>query len=381
MGTRRDFLTQSALASAAIVASPLASFAGTGKEKITEQPTPLLDTGKDGLFPAKFGLGGVAIGNGWHPNANEQITETLNTAWNAGVRYYDTSPFYGFGLSERRLGHFLSQKPREEFVISTKVGRIFEADRHFFDTYKNDGPDTLWKNPSPFKYKYDYTAAGVRRSIEDSLERLGIPSLDFVLIHDLSPDNSELGKNWTEEFEIAQKGAFPELTKMREEGLIKGWGLGVNSPQPILKALEVADPNIMLVAIQYTLFVHKIALNDIMPALDKRGIKAIIGGPLNGGFAAGLNRWNYGATIGADMPKDAYEKRDKISAIAKRYNLDVRTVALQFSASNPATGAVIPGASRPEQVTANVKSFTAKIPADLWSALKAAKLIEGNAPV
>lgn len=380
MATRRDFLTQSALATAALAVTPHAAFSKTDQ---TNLPSilPFLDRTGDGLFPSKFGLGGVGLGNGWHPNTNQQISETLITSWNAGVRYYDTSPFYGFGLSERRLGHFLSQKPRQEFMVSTKVGRVFEADRNFYDTYNNDNPNVLWKQPSPFKYKYDYTADGVRKSVEQSLERLGLSSLDYVLVHDLSPDNAELGKDWTKQFDIAEKGAFKELSKMRDEGLIKGWGLGVNSPEPIVKSLEVADPDIMLVAIQYTLFVHKYALNNVMPLLEKKGVKAIIGGPLNGGFAAGLDRWNYGASIGADMPKGTYETRERIAIIAKQYNLDVRTLALQFSASHPVTGAVIPGASRPEEVIENVKSFITQIPDDVWKELKAEKLIEENAPV
>lgn len=373
--TRRDFLTKTAMASAAIAAAPLVSFANMGKDSLKESEK--LKSLKDRLFPAKFGIGGVGLGNGWHVNTNEQITETLQAAWDAGVRFFDTAPLYGFTLSERRLGHFLLQKPREEFVISTKIGRIFESDKDLYKAYDENAPESLWRSPAPFKYKYDYSAAGVRRSVEDSLQRMGLSTLDFVLVHDLSPDTPDLGDKWVEHFEIAKRGAFPELTKMREEGIIKAWGLGVNTPQPIMKALEVADPNIMLVAIQYSLFEHKNALNKVMPALVGRNIQAIIGGPLNGGFAAGKDRWNYGGTV----PPEMLEKRKKVDSITSRYGIDTRTVALQFSAAHPAVGAVIPGASRPEQSRANVESFSAKIPADLWKELEAEKLIEQHAPV
>jgi Predicted oxidoreductases (related to aryl-alcohol dehydrogenases) len=376
MVTRRNFITKAAVASAAVAAAPLASFGRvTGNRE--NGPLQVPSGSKEKLwnaarFPSKFGIGGVAIGNGFHVNTNEQITRTLEAAWDAGVRYYDTSPFYGFGLSERRMGHFLFEKKREDFLISTKIGRVFEP-----DTQYDEAKGGLWKGQLNFKYHFDYSAEGVRKSIEDSLQRLGLSYIDMVLVHDLSPDTADLGEKWLDHFEIARKGAFPELTRLREEGVIKSWGLGVNTPQPILKSLEVADPDIMLVAIQYTLFDHKNALNHVLPALQERNIKVIIGGPFNSGFAAGKDRWNYGNTI----PGEMVEKREKINAVIRPYGVDLRTVALQFSALHPAVGSVIPGASLPEQAKANVESFAEKIPADLWRELKAEKLIEENAPV
>lgn len=319
-----------------------------------------------------YGIGGVAAGNAWHVNSNQQIDMALAAAWDAGVRYFDTSPFYGFGLSERRMGHFLFEKNRDEFVLSTKIGRVFEADPAF----KPD-PKSLWKGKLNFKYRFDYTAAGVRRSIEDSLQRLGLSSIDIVYVHDLSPDTGELGKNWMEQFNIAAKGAFPELTKMREEGIIKGWGMGVNTPEPILKAMEVADPNVCLVAIQYSLVDHKHALDKLFPAMEKKKVKAVIGGPLNAGFLANRERFNYGDTIPADM----LEKRKKINAVISKYNVDLRTVALQFAAAHPVVAAVIPGASSAEQASSNASAMATKIPAELWTDLKQAKLVEQLAPV
>lgn len=376
MANRREFIAKSTIASAALATTPFSLMAKNVESNsfsLAEKPKLIPNAGE--LFPSKFGLGGVGLGNGWHPNSNEQITEMMNAAWDAGIRYFDTSPFYGFGLSERRFGHFLSQKPREEFVISTKIGRVFEANRNFEANY--DSSKSLWKSPSPFSYKFDYTAAGVRKSIEDSLQRMGLTHFDMVLVHDLSSDTPDLGDKWVEQFEIAKKGAFPELTKMRDEGIIKGWGMGVNTPQPIMNCLEVADPNIMLVAIQYTLFDHKNAVNQVMPALEKRKVQAIIGGPLNAGFAANRDRWNYGNSI----PEEMVDKRKKINKVIKKYDVELATVALNFSALHPATGAVIPGASLAEQVEANVKSFNTKIPSELWEELKSKKLIEANVPV
>jgi D-threo-aldose 1-dehydrogenase len=372
--SRRAFLAKAALATAAVAVSGSSAFAAQSSQSITTTKQSKMSTNfiEDFKLPKNFGLGGVAAGNAWHVNSNQQIEMAMAAAWDAGVRYFDTSPFYGFGLSERRMGHFLFEKNRDEFVLSTKIGRVFDADPN----YKSD-PKSLWKGRLNFKYKFDYTAAGVRRSIEDSLQRLGLSSIDIVYVHDLSPDTGELGDKWMDQFNIAAKGAFPALTKMREEGIIKGWGMGVNTPEPILKAMEVADPDICLVAIQYSLVDHKKALNSLFPAMEKKKVKAVIGGPLNAGFLANRDRFNYGDTIPAEM----LEKRKKINAIIGKYNVDLRTVALQFSAAHPVVAAVIPGASTAEQASSNAAAMATKVPGDLWKELKQAKLIEQDAPV
>jgi D-threo-aldose 1-dehydrogenase len=164
---------------------------------------------------------------------------------------------------------------------------------------------------------------------------------------------------------------------MREEGIIKGWGMGVNTPDPITKCLEVADPDVMLVAIQYSLVEHENALNNLFPAMDTHNVKAVIGGPINAGFLANRDRFNYGGK----MPKDMVAKREKINAIVDHYHVDLATVALQFCAAHPTVASVIPGASTANQVKANVASFKTKVPADLWAELKKEKLIAANAPV
>ena len=370
MASRRQFITRMGLASAAVAAGPLAALGDIGGRN-TSSLTAWTDTDR-GTFPQNFGIGGVALGNGFHENSNDRISGTLQAAWEAGVRYFDTSPFYGHGLSERRLGHFLFEKKRDEFQISTKIGRVLYPDPGY-----KPGSSGIWKGRLNFSYRYDYSAAGTRRSIEESLQRLGLSSIDMVLVHDLSPDTEDMGGKWTEYFEQAEKGAFPELTRMREEGIIKGWGLGVNTPEPIMRVLDAADPDIMLVAIQYTIMEHKNALDNVFPKMAAKKVKAIIGGPLNAGFSAGLDRWNYKG----ELPAEMLEKRAKMNAILKKYNVELRTAALQFSAAHPVVGAVIPGASTAEQVRANVKSMSEKIPAAVWEELKSAGLIEKQAPV
>jgi len=356
MTTRRKFLTTSMLASAAAVAG---SSAAEKKAK----------NGKHYRTPVKIGMGGVALGNGFAVTPDELADETMAAAWEAGVRFFDTSPWYGLGLSERRFGHFLDGQKREDFVLSTKIGRLMTPDPDF--------KHGMWKGHLGFNYKYDYTAAGTRRSIEDSLQRMGLSSIDIVFIHDLSPDNGDMKDKWTDYFDIAAKGAMPELTKMRDEGIIKAWGFGVNRPQPILKALEVSDPDIFLAATQYSLMKHEEALEELFPACDKHGVSLVIGAPLNAGFLAGLDRYDYGGKI----PEGFKEKREKMMKVAKDHDTDLRTAALQFTAAPAVVSSTIPGARTPKQVQENMASMKATIPPEFWETLKKEKLISANAPV
>ena len=319
--------------------------------------------------PVRFGLGGVALGNGFHPVPEAQAHDTLHAAWDAGIRYYDTSPFYGFGLSERRFGHFLHTQKRDDYTLSTKVGRIFTA-----GTPK---PHPLWKDPSPFTYRYDYTADGVKRSIEDSLQRLGLARIDLVFVHDLSPDNDQELGGWKNAFGIAAQGAFPALTRLREDGVIKAWGLGVNRIEPILEAMKVADLDVCLLATQYSLANHERTLRELFPRLEETGVSIVVGAPYEAGFLSGKNRYDYGESI----PEDKAKQRDRMAALAKEHKVDLRTAALQFAAAPKVVSAVVAGGRSPEQVRGNAASMTAKLPAAFWDALKREKLIAQDAPV
>ena len=322
-------------------------------------------------LPYNFGLGGVPLGNEFTAVTDTEAQQTLEAAWNAGVRYYDVSPWYGLGLAERRFGQFLHNQNREAYVISSKVGKLLKASKNA--TKSNLFPLAA----SPNMVEFDYSAAAVRRSIEDSLQRLGIDSLDIVFVHDLSPDNRYLNGKWLEHFEIAKQGAFPELTRMREEGLIRAWGLGVNTPEPIMAAMEVADPDIFLLASQYSLIDHEYALKNIFPEVRKRNITLVVGSSLNAGFISGSNRYNYAH----EMPAEFIAKRNRLTAIATIHHVDLRTAALQFSAMPDVVAALLCGARTAQQITEDVSSLKVKIPADFWAELKAEKLISEEAPV
>lgn len=373
MASRRKFINQAASGLATIAVSPYLMAAQNGNTNPLPIPESAIQSSKTkgGNWRPKyrFGQGGAPLGgtNGLLVE-DKEADAILENAWNAGMRYFDTSPWYGLGLSERRFGHLLHRKPREEYILSTKVGRILTA--------APQPAKTAWAQPDSFDYKYDYSASATRRSVEDSLQRLGISSIDLVFIHDLSPDNGDMKNDWESYFDQAAKGAMPELVKMREEGIIKGWGMGVNTIQPILKALEVSDPDVHLAACQYTLLDHEESIEKLFPACEKKGNSIVVGSPLNNGFLAGADRYNYGGTI----PTGFKEKRAKIEKIANAHGVDLRTLALQFCMAPEIVSSVIPGARKAHEPIENVVSFNTQIPQDLWAELKAEKLIHKDAP-
>jgi D-threo-aldose 1-dehydrogenase len=379
MSSRRDFLSVAAKGSAmatvtALLPKAAPAFASTKKDASNMEDQAISNSKVHYKPPFRFGMGGVPLGNEFAVVTDKDASATIEAAWNAGVRYYDMAPWYGLGLAERRYGSFLHSKSRNEFVISSKVGKLLKASK----TAKNK--EYFPFSPSPNDVVYDYTASGVRRSIEDSLQRLGIDSLDIAFVHDISSDNKNLPTPWQEQFEIARKGAFPELTRMREEGLIKGWGIGVNTPEPIMRLLEVADPDVCLLASQYSLIDHKNALDNVFPAARAKSVSFVIGSSLNAGFISGSPRYNYGKES-YKIPRPFLEKRKRLREVASNHGVDLRTAALQFSAAPDVAAALVVGASSEQQILADYTSMQTKIPAEFWAELKAQNLIEQNAPV
>jgi D-threo-aldose 1-dehydrogenase len=381
MNTRREFLSIAITGSAVAAAKTLLSNAASASEitDTTMEGNSMeqnAGSANNGHYkpPFRFAMGGVPLGNEFEFVTDDEAYATIEAAWNAGIRYYDMAPWYGLGLAERRYGNFLHSKHRGEYVLSTKVGKLLKAST----TAKNKGYFPF--SPSPNDVVYDYTASGVRRSIEDSLQRLGIDSIDIAFVHDISSDNKYLPTPWLEQFAIAQKGAFPELTRMREEGLIKGWGIGVNTPEPILRLLEVADPDVCLLASQYSLIDHKNALDQVFPAARAKKVSFVVGSSLNAGFLSGSPRYNYGKES-YKIPPAFIEKRRRLRGAADNYGVDLRTAALQFSAAPDVAAALVVGCRSEQQILADYTSMQTKIPAEFWAELKAQNLIEQNAPV
>jgi len=201
----------------------------------------------------ELGIGGVPIGTAFEDISEEKSQNILEKAWEEGIRYFDTSPWYGLTKSERRFGEFLKSKNRDEFLFSTKVGRIFEK------VDSEDVPPTMWKNPLNFDFKHDYSADATKRSIEESLKRSGLDRIDIVYIHDLSED--QVGDRYDYDLQIAEKGAFKVLSDYRDQGIIKAWGMGVNKIKPVLDCMEKADPDVCLSATQYSILDHEEAVD------------------------------------------------------------------------------------------------------------------------
>jgi D-threo-aldose 1-dehydrogenase len=375
--SRREFLTAAAAVSiGTLAASPLAA-APFNSESSGDSRMAQANRARQIFKPEfRFGLGGVPLGNEFNKVTDKDAEATLDAAWSAGVRYFDFAPWYGFGLSERRFGSFLHNQKRDDYLVSSKVGKLLKASKN------NRHAEIFPLSGSPNDVVYDYTADGVRRSIEDSLQRLGIDSLDVVFVHDLSPDFPYFPAStpWEEQFRIAERGAFPTLSRMREEGIIKAWGVGVNRPEPILRVIEVADPDVCLCASQYSLIDHANAVNQVFPAVRDKNVSLVIGSSLNAGFISGSARYNYGPN-NFRIPAAYIEKRDRLRAVAAHYGVDLRTAALQFSAAPDVAVALVVGASSDEQILEDYNSLQAKIPAEFWRELKAGGLIEKDAAV
>src|SRR5258708_17384482 len=322
--SRRDILGLAIQGSAVAAAATLPGISAAAQ---TKGQTSMQSTTSEHFKPRiRFGVGGVLLGNEFAVITEKDAYATLEAGRTAGVRYYDTSPWYGLGLCERRFGNFLHTKDRSGYVLSSKVGKLLKASR------QNNAKEYFPFTPSPNNLVFDYTADGVKRSIEDSLQRLGVDALDIVFVHDLSPDNPYLPSPWEEQFEIARKGAFPPLTQMREHGTIKGWGLGVNMPEPIMKLLDVPDPDVCLLASQYSLIDHQNALHHVFPVARAKGDSFVVGSSLNAGFISGSQRYNYGKE-NYKIPQPIIEKREQLRQVAGRHGVDLRTAALQFSAT------------------------------------------------
>jgi D-threo-aldose 1-dehydrogenase len=233
---------------------------------------------REHLLNGPLGFGGAPLGNMFRNIPDREAQATVEAAWQEGTRYFDTAPFYGAGLSEIRLGKILALYERDEYVLSTKVGRLILEEP---ETGKRDFGEKggLFEHGRPNKVVYDYTAEGTLRSIHDSLERLGVHSIDFVFVHDIAQDF--LGDQWLAQFEIARTGAFRALSNLRDEGVIKAWGLGVNRTEPCELTLDLADtqPDGFLLAGRYTLLDHAHALQRLMPKAAQKNVDIVVGGP------------------------------------------------------------------------------------------------------
>ncbi|MEV6809576.1 aldo/keto reductase [Streptomyces sp. NPDC051132] len=327
------------------------------------------------ILPGRLGFGTAPLGNMFRAIPEEDALATVEAAWDQGIRYYDTAPFYGAGLAEERLGKVLSAKPRDSYVLSSKVGRVI------LDEPETDVPDFgekggLFEHGNPHKVLHQWTAEATERSIEGSLKRLGVDRLDIVWVHDIAQDFH--GDLWLAKFEEARTGAFRVLSRLREEGVIKAWGLGVNRTEPIelTLALDEPRPDGFLLAGRYTLLDHEHALGRLLPMAQERNAEMIVGGPYSSGILAGGTHFEY-----QQAPPEIIERVGALKALAGKHGVGIKAAALQFSLAHPAAAAVVPGATRPSRIAEDTAALNEDIPAAFWTELRESGLVSPAAPL
>ncbi|MCT9113239.1 aldo/keto reductase [Streptomyces mirabilis] len=329
----------------------------------------------DKILPDRIGFGTAPMGNMFRAVPEEEASATLNAAWDQGIRYYDSAPLYGAGLAEIRLGEMLSQKPRDEFVLSSKVGRVI-LDEVESGSHDLGEKGSLFAEGRPNKILHEWTADATERSIDGSLQRLGVDRLDIVWVHDVAQDFH--GDLWIGKFEEARTGAFRVLSRLRDEGVIRAWGLGVNRTEPIelTLALDEPKPDGFLLAGRYTLLDHEHALQRLLPMAQEQGVGMVVGGPYSSGILAGGTHFEY-----QDAPPEVVERVRRIKDIADRNRVSIKATALQFSLAHPVSAAVIPGATKPSRIAEDLAALHEQIPDRFWRELREAQLVSPQAPL
>lgn len=314
------------------------------------------------------GLGCAPLGNLFSAMDDGEVTGLIDGAWEDGVRYFDTAPAYGNGLSELRVGQALQGRPRDEVVLSTKVGVGLTPGE------PEPGP---WVQPASNRSHYDYSYDGALRQLESSLERLQTDRVEIVFIHDV--DVAHHGPDQPARFDEAMKGSYRALLELREQGVVKAIGVGVNEADVCVAAAEQGDFDCFLLAGRYTLLEQQ-PLDDLLPLCEGRGMAVVLGGVFNSGIlASGARdgaRYNY-----EPAPPEILARVEAIEAVCGRFGVPLGAAAAQFPLAHPAVASVVLGARRREQQAANSAFLTAPIPAELWSTLVTEGLLRADAPV
>ncbi len=330
--------------------------------------------GNGGLDFTLLGFGSAPIGNLFRAISDEDAHTVLEAAWAGGIRYFDTAPLYGLGLSETRLNRFLRGKPRWEYVISTKIGRLFRVTT----PDRRDGIGKWFDVPARNEI-YDYGHDAVMRSVEFSLERLGLDRIDILYAHDLDLFNHGTQAALDARLAEFMSGGYRALLRLRDDGVIRAFGAGVNEWEPCAWMMERGDFDIFLLAGEYSLLRTE-ALDGFMNPAAARGVGVVVGGPYNSGILATGPRpgaqYRY-----SDAPAWAMDKAARLQALCAAHGVRLVDAAFQFCTRHPAVVSVIPGGQTLFEMESNLKAAAAVIPPALWEAMKAEGLIHPNAPV
>jgi len=326
---------------------------------------------RSGLTFTALSYGGAPIGNFNGVFSDADAQDMVSLAWDQGIRYFDTAPGYGNGLSEHRLGHALRRRDRKELVLSTKVGRVL--------TPMLDAPSTngQYLDIPPFVAGYDYSYDGVMRAVEQSMQRMLTDHFDVLFIHDC--DRYTHGSAAPELFHQAIVSAFPALESLREQQVVKAIGFGINETDLMIEAIKSTDVDVCLLAGRYTLLEQE-PLDELFPICEQQGVGIVLGGVYNSGVLAtgpiSGARFNY-------APADAHilAKAARLQDVCRRHNVPLAAVALQFAYAHPVVVSACIGARDAKQQTRNADLFESSVPGELWDDLRAADLIRSDAPI
>jgi D-threo-aldose 1-dehydrogenase len=316
-----------------------------------------------------LGFGSAPLGNYTRALTEEECDRTLAAAWDSGLRYYDTAPLYGLGLSEQRVGRLLRSHRNEGYTISTKVGRLLEP------CAPEEVNGLFFVHTPQVRFVYDYSYDGVMRSYEASLQRIGVDKVDILFAHDVDAF-CHGGREGSEARirELVDRGGWRALSELRAGGEVAAIGAGVNEWEPCARLLELVDPDLFLLAGRYTLL-EQAPLDTLFPQCAARGVGVVIGGPYNSGILAGKATYNY-----AEVPAEIAAKVEAIAAVCRAHDVPLHHAALHFVLAHPVVVSVIPGSQSTVEHAQNVAALNTATPKALWDELKARKLLHPEAP-
>ena len=322
--------------------------------------------GRTSVEVTELGLGCATLGGSRIAVSRQEAEAIVGAAWAAGVSYIDTAPYYGVGQAERCVGDAMRWVPRNQWVLSTKVGRLLRPS-------PTSEAATDRRYPLPFEPVYDYSYDGVMRSFEDSLQRLGLARVDILYVHDIGAMQHGHEAH-PRLMRTLRDGGYRALEKLRAAGTVRAIGIGVNEREVLLEALDWGDWDGFLLAGRYTLL-EQAPLDDLLPKCEQAGTSIVVGGPLNSGILAGRDTWNY-----QTAPPEIVTRVNAIEAVCDSHRVPLAAAALQFPLAHPAVAAVIPGPRNVEEFDANVRLLHHPIPASLWTDLRDAGLLHPEAP-
>jgi D-threo-aldose 1-dehydrogenase len=322
--------------------------------------------GRTPLSVTVMGLGAASLGGNIEAVTDAEARMLVLDAYDSGIRYFDTSPFYGYGRSEHVVGDEL--RGRADWVLSTKVGRLLKPRR------KPQDSSDQWRNPFPFEWDFDYSYDATMRSYEDSIQRLGLNRIDILYIHDIDTSWHPIKEEQEKVFRTAMDETYKALDKLRASGEIKAIGIGVNEAHAITDAMKYGQWDAFLLAGRYTLL-EQAPLHTLFPEVEKHGASIVIGGPFNSGILAGGKTFNY-----AKAPQAVVDKVERIAKICDAHNVPLAAAALQFPLAHKVVASVIPGPRSATELNQIFEWWQTKIPAGLWSDLKSEGVLDQAAP-